>query len=69
MKNVLKLILVTICITSIFSSCDIQKKRYSKGYTIGKNKVYIKNEKPTAKLLDSASPLLVPGVDTLNPLE
>lgn len=37
MKN---LLLIAIIITSTLTSCDIQKKRYSRGFTISKNRNY-----------------------------
>jgi hypothetical protein len=45
MKN---LLLIAIIITSTLTSCDIQKKRYSRGFTISKNRNYnhlVKKEK------------------------
>jgi hypothetical protein len=42
MKNIL---LIAIIIISTLTSCDIQKKRYSRGYTISKNRNYISSVK------------------------
>jgi hypothetical protein len=59
MKN---LLLLAIIIISTLTSCDIQKKRYSRGFTISKNRNYSSGINKTKEIENDVSDEL----DTLN---